>query len=55
MQWIKDVYKNELFLWLYGPAGAGKSSIAQSISELCDEAGILDASFFFSRSAAGRK
>ena len=54
MQWIKDVDKLEFFLWLYGPAGAGKSSIAQSIAELCDEAGILDASFFFSRTAAGR-
>ena len=54
MQWIKDVDKHELFLWLYGPAGAGKSSIAQSIAELCDEAGLLDASFFFSRTATGR-
>ena len=54
MQWIRDVDKFELFLWLYGPAGAGKSSIAQSIAELCDEAGILDASFFFSRTAASR-
>jgi hypothetical protein len=54
MQWIKDIDKLEFFLWLYGPAGAGKSSIAQSIAELCDEAGILDASFFFSRTAAHR-
>ena len=54
MEWIGDVDKHELFLWLYGPAGAGKSSIAQSIAELCAEAGILDASFFFSRTAAGR-
>ena len=54
MQWIKDVDKHDLFLWLYGPAGAGKSSIAQSIAELCSEVGILDASFFFSRTAAGR-
>ena len=54
MQWIRGVNKLELFLWLYGPAGAGKSSIAQSIAELCSEAGILDASFFFSRTAAGR-
>ena len=54
MQWTRDVDKLELFLWLYGPAGAGKSSIAQSIAELCAEAGILDGRFFFSRTAAGR-
>ena len=54
MEWIKDIDKLQSFLWLYGPAGAGKSSIAQSIAELCQEAGILDASFFFSRTAAFR-
>ena len=54
MNWIRDIHKLELFLWLYGPAGSGKSSIAQSIAELCYAAEILDASFFFSRTAAGR-
>ena len=37
---------------MYGPAGAGKSAIAQSIAELCEA--LLAASFFFSRTAAGR-
>ncbi|KDR73106.1 hypothetical protein GALMADRAFT_142255 [Galerina marginata CBS 339.88] len=37
-------------MWLYGPAGAGKSAIAQTIAELCCANGILLASFFFSRS-----
>ncbi|KDR70127.1 hypothetical protein GALMADRAFT_76298, partial [Galerina marginata CBS 339.88] len=37
-------------MWLYGPAGAGKSAITQTIAELCRANGILLASFFFSRS-----
>ena len=54
MKWINDLDKLCFFLWLYGPAGAGKSAIAQSIAELCHEAKILAASFFFSRTAVGR-
>jgi hypothetical protein len=41
-------------LWLYGPAGAGKSAILQSIAEECCS---LDGRFggsFFSRGKAGR-
>jgi cytidylate kinase len=41
-------------MWLYGPAGAGKSAIAQSIAALCQQANLLAASFFFSRTAGGR-
>ena len=41
-----------LVLWMYGPAGAGKSAIAQSIAELCEA--LLAASFFFSRTTEGR-
>ena len=54
MDWVKHVNKVALFLWLYGPAGAGKSAIAQTIAELLEEAGLLAATFFFSRNAAGR-
>ncbi|KAF8801499.1 hypothetical protein BYT27DRAFT_6794889 [Phlegmacium glaucopus] len=54
MTWINDLQKLCLFMWLYGPAGAGKSAIAQSVAELCHNANILAASFFFSRTAAGR-
>jgi len=36
-------------MWVYGPAGSGKSAIAQSIAEMCEEEMILLASFFFSR------
>jgi hypothetical protein len=54
VDWVKDPNKVALFLWLYGPAGAGKSAIAQTIAELLEEAGLLAAAFFFSRNAAGR-
>ncbi|KDR68256.1 hypothetical protein GALMADRAFT_1049183, partial [Galerina marginata CBS 339.88] len=39
-----------LIIWLNGPAGSGKSAIAQTIAELCAEEGTLLASFFFFRS-----
>jgi len=53
--WVKDAHKVTLFLWLYGPAGAGKSAIAQTIAELLEKAGLLAAAFFFSRNGlAGR-
>ena len=54
MDWVKDPNKVALFLWLYGPAGAGKSAIAQTIAELLEQLGLLAAAFFFSRNAAGR-
>ncbi|KAF8799040.1 hypothetical protein BYT27DRAFT_7202813 [Phlegmacium glaucopus] len=54
MDWIETIDKDEFFLWLYGPAGAGKSAIAQTIAELCHKVGLLAASFFFSRTASGR-
>ncbi|ESK90658.1 nwd2 [Moniliophthora roreri MCA 2997] len=41
-------------LWLYGPAGAGKSAIAQTIAETALAENILVASFFFSRSDPNR-
>ena len=54
MDWVKNPNKVTLFLWLYGPAGAGKSAIAQTIAELLEKLGLLAATFFFSRNAAGR-
>ena len=40
--------------WLHGPAGSGKSAIAQTVCEKYAEKGLLAASFFFSRSSAIR-
>jgi hypothetical protein len=41
-------------IWLHGPAGAGKSAIQRTIAQLLHERGLLLASFFFFRTAAGR-
>jgi len=54
VDWVKDADKIALFLWLYGPAGAGKSAIAQTIAELLESLGLLAAAFFFSGNASGR-
>jgi len=54
MDWVRETDKQQLLLWLYGPAGAGKSSIAHTIAEMCKEAGLLAADFFFSRTASER-
>ncbi|KDR74802.1 hypothetical protein GALMADRAFT_27334, partial [Galerina marginata CBS 339.88] len=52
MDWIHGIdpeTRNALIMWLYGPAGSGKSAIARSIAELCEVEGILAATYFFSR------
>jgi hypothetical protein len=54
MDWVKDPNKVALILWLYGPARAGKSAIAQTIAKLLEEAGLLAAAFVFPRNEAGR-
>ncbi|KAJ7262587.1 hypothetical protein C8J57DRAFT_454824 [Mycena rebaudengoi] len=36
-------------LWMYGPAGAGKSAIMRTLSERLVDAGLLGGSFFFQR------
>jgi hypothetical protein len=41
-------------LWLYGPAGAGKSAIAQSFCQRLEAEGRLGASFFFKRGHPSR-
>jgi len=50
MDWVKRKIDTDTFImWLYGAAGAGKSAIAQTIAELCEEHKLLLASFFFFR------
>ncbi|KAF8964592.1 hypothetical protein BDZ97DRAFT_1919012, partial [Flammula alnicola] len=54
-EWIKDLdSRRQFFIWLYGPAGVGKSAIAQTIAEMCAREALLAASFFFSRTVSGR-
>ncbi|KIM47225.1 hypothetical protein M413DRAFT_23460 [Hebeloma cylindrosporum] len=53
MDWIlglREDDRNAVILWLYGPAGAGKSAIAHNIAERCNLENLLLASFVFSRS-----
>ncbi|KAF8810999.1 hypothetical protein BYT27DRAFT_7231790 [Phlegmacium glaucopus] len=54
IDWIEDGQKTSFIKWLNGPAGAGKSAIAQEIAELYHKSGRLAASFFWSRNVAGR-
>ena len=54
MQWAKDPQERHVF-WLNGLAGTGKSTIAQTFSEMVAETGILGASFFCSRDYLERK
>ena len=55
MKWIKwEKGLDAFIMWVYGPAGSGKSAIAQTIAEMCEEEMILLASFFFSRSDPSR-
>jgi sigma54-dependent transcription regulator len=51
--WIAQTHNNinpttARILWLHGPAGAGKSAIAESISEKPEAHNMLAGSFFFS-------
>ncbi|KAJ6561953.1 hypothetical protein B0H19DRAFT_867908, partial [Mycena capillaripes] len=45
--WVDAGPKN--IFWLHGPAGAGKSAIAQMFAENCRTESRLGASFFFKR------
>lgn len=48
MDWVVGkVDADTSFLWLYGPAGCGKTAIARAVAERCEEFGHLLASFFF--------
>ena len=58
LDWIRSESSASNFFWLYGPAGAGKTSILQAIAEfLCSPSGSdqnFGGSFFFSRGKRGR-
>jgi len=56
MSWIEDPNPITYVVWMYGPAGAGKSSIAQTIAEWCRKFNKhLAGTFFFLRGVAGRQ
>ena len=54
MQWARDPQDGHVF-WLNGLAGTGKSTIAQTFSEMVAGTGALGASFFCSRDYLDRK
>ena len=54
MSWIGDPSRTSSVLWFNGPAGSGKTAIAQSLCKRCAAVHWLAGSFFFSRHAPGR-
>ena len=54
MRWSEDPEERRVF-WLNGLAGTGKSTIAQTFSEMVAQNGSLGASFFCSRDYLDRK
>ncbi|KAJ6551962.1 hypothetical protein B0H19DRAFT_1159485 [Mycena capillaripes] len=52
--WSSKDEPSSRVLWLYGPAGAGKSAIAQSFCQKLEAEGHLGATFFFKRGHLSR-
>ncbi len=53
IDWVEENEQSaSSILWLHGPAGAGKSAIAQTIAQNCKDNGLLVASHFFSRTSS---
>lgn len=48
-EWLMDEGRLSDLLWLYGTAGVGKSSVAQSIAEYAASCKCLGATYFFNR------
>ena len=53
-EWVTNLLRTSGVLWLRGPAGAGKTAIAQTFCEMVEKEGYLAGSFFFSRTVHGR-
>ncbi|KAJ7238950.1 hypothetical protein C8J57DRAFT_1373310 [Mycena rebaudengoi] len=52
--WSLEAGPTSRILWLHGPAGAGKSAVAQTLCQDLQAEGRLGASFFFKRGDASR-
>ncbi|KAF7770819.1 hypothetical protein Agabi119p4_6793 [Agaricus bisporus var. burnettii] len=55
MRWLVHEYDEWKMLWVRGSAGTGKSAVAQSFADSCEEEEILGASYFFSRTTGRDK
>ncbi|KAF7328288.1 putative nwd2 protein [Mycena sanguinolenta] len=53
-RWALDPHLQITILWLYGPGGAGKSAVMQTLAGQLKGAGVLGGSFFFKRGHATR-
>jgi hypothetical protein len=51
MRWLVDEYDGWKMRWVRGFAGTGKSAVAQSFADSCEEKGILGGTYFFFRAA----
>ncbi|KAF5357841.1 hypothetical protein D9756_001247 [Leucocoprinus leucothites] len=54
LKWLLDMRHEWRMIWLFGPAGVGKSAIAQTFAEAAKDRGLLASSYFFS-STQGEK
>lgn len=50
LSWLCDPERETSILWLYGPAGIGKSAVIQTLTESENSSKTLGAALFFSRS-----
>ena len=57
IKWIysADESKGAEIFWLCDLAGAGKSAIAHTVAQYCDNHGLLGSSFFFDRNIPDRR
>ncbi|KAF8959729.1 hypothetical protein BDZ97DRAFT_1379930 [Flammula alnicola] len=51
MAWLDDTNDTRRAMWMRGAAGAGKSAIARTIAQLCEQQGRMSSTFFFSRTS----
>uniref|UniRef100_A0A0W0F5I3 Nephrocystin 3-like N-terminal domain-containing protein n=1 Tax=Moniliophthora roreri TaxID=221103 RepID=A0A0W0F5I3_MONRR len=54
LEWCRNPSSDANVFWVRGPAGVGKSTIAQTIAELIESEGLLASSFLFSRNDGKR-
>jgi hypothetical protein len=54
-QWLSSEHEEQKMLWIRGSAGTGKSAVAQSFGDSCEDEGTLGGSYFFSRVANRNK